>query len=57
MAAIKEGRVCVILKGKFAGSEVKITKILDNNFVEVAFKSGKTKKMNVLHLEPTPRAE
>ena len=52
MAAIEVGRECMKLKGRHAGQKVKIMKLLDKNFVEVQYASGKTKKCNMLHLEP-----
>ncbi|MCK5040456.1 MAG: 50S ribosomal protein L14e [Candidatus Aenigmarchaeota archaeon] len=47
------GRICVRLAGRFAGMKGEITKILDNNFVEVTYKLGentKVKKTNIAHI-------
>ncbi|MFH0836298.1 MAG: 50S ribosomal protein L14e [Candidatus Micrarchaeota archaeon] len=52
MAAIEVGRKAVLLKGRRAGQQVKITKVIDKNFVEVTGEKGKARKCNVLHLEP-----
>jgi ribosomal protein L14E/L6E/L27E len=53
MTAIKEGRKCIKLKGRRAGEECTITKVVDKNFVEVQYaKGGKTKRCNITHLEP-----
>ena len=52
MAAIEVGRECIKLKGRHAGQKVKIVKLVDKNFVEIQYASGKAKKCNILHLEP-----
>ena len=52
MSSIQIGRKCVKTKGRKAGQTVTITKVIDNNFVEVNDAKGKTKKCNVMHLEP-----
>lgn len=52
MSAIEPGRSCILTNGRRAGTQVKITKVLDANFVEVQLPNGKTRKCNVQHLEP-----
>ncbi|MBI4406460.1 50S ribosomal protein L14e [Candidatus Micrarchaeota archaeon] len=52
MSAIQVGRKCVKTKGRKAGKTFTISKVIDSNFVEVTDEKGKTKKCNVLHLEP-----
>lgn len=57
MPAIEVGRICVKKKGRDAGNEVVITKIIDNNFVLVkpAKGKGKERRCAIIHLEPTLR--
>ena len=50
---IKTGKICVRLAGRFTGRKGKITKLLDDNFVEVTYelsKGEKAKKTNIKHL-------
>lgn len=51
MAAIEEGRTCIMKSGRRAGEEVTITKIIDDNFVMVKDKK-KERKVSVKHIEP-----
>ncbi|RLG14210.1 MAG: 50S ribosomal protein L14e [Candidatus Nanohalarchaeota archaeon] len=47
------GKTCIRLVGRFAGRKGVITKLLDDNFVEVTYELGKgkkTKKTNIKHL-------
>ena len=48
---IQVGRNAVLTKGRRAGTKVKISKVLDKNFVEVDLPGGKARKCNVAHLE------
>jgi ribosomal protein L14E/L6E/L27E len=50
-SALKVGRKAIKLKGRTAGEEVVITKIIDRNFVMVKNAKGKEKRCNALHLE------
>lgn len=53
MAVIQVGKKFIKTKGRRAGEECEITKIIDSNFVEVKYsKGGKTKRCNITHLEP-----
>ena len=52
MAAVGEGKVCILKFGKNSGEEVTITKVLDDHFVMVKGKKGKEKRANIKHLEP-----
>lgn len=49
--AFKVGKKAVKTKGRKAGQEVTVTKVIDKNFVEVKDAKGKTKRCNVMHLE------
>ena len=55
MPAIQVGRVCIKTKGRDAGEQVVVTKVIDGNFVVVRSKARKNKerKCAILHLEPT----
>ena len=55
MVAIEVGRSAVLVKGRRSGNKVKITKVIDKNFVEVTDAKGKKRRCNVLHLEPLPK--
>lgn len=55
MAAIEEGRVCILKFGKGSGEKVTITKVLDENFVMVKGEKGKEKRANIRHLEPVSK--
>jgi len=55
MKAIEVGTKCILLKGRRAGTQVTVTKIVDKNFVEIELKKGATvkkRKCNITHLEP-----
>ncbi len=52
MAAIEEGKKCILKFGKNSGEEVTITKVLDDHLVMVKGKKGKERKANIMHLEP-----
>ncbi|MFH1750126.1 MAG: 50S ribosomal protein L14e [Candidatus Micrarchaeota archaeon] len=54
MAAIEVGRKYVKVSGRTAGSEVEVTKIIDQNFCEVKDAKGKVRRCNIGHLEPLP---
>ncbi|MBI5225068.1 50S ribosomal protein L14e [Candidatus Micrarchaeota archaeon] len=54
MAAIEVGKKYVKIAGRKAGREVKVTKIIDKNFVEIQDAKGKANRANILHLEPLP---
>ena len=51
MASIEEGRKCVITKGRRAGEEVTVSKLLDGNMVMIKGKK-KERKISIKHLEP-----
>jgi large subunit ribosomal protein L14e len=52
MALIEEGRVCIKKLGRDAGSKAVITKILDDNFVNIRSSvRPHERKCNVKHLE------
>lgn len=57
MTAIEKGRVCVKTKGRNAGKYCVITKVIDNNFVEIAgpkkLNGLKRKRCNINHIEAT----
>lgn len=57
MPAIETGRVCVKTAGKDAGKYCVITKVIDNNFVEItgpkALSGVASQKANIKHLEAT----
>ncbi|MEM4366612.1 MAG: hypothetical protein QW035_00570 [Candidatus Anstonellales archaeon] len=52
MAAIEKGTIAVITKGRRAGSEVVISKVIEGPFVLVVDSKGKERRMNIKHLEP-----
>ncbi|MBI5229140.1 50S ribosomal protein L14e [Candidatus Micrarchaeota archaeon] len=52
MPAIEVGRKCVKTKGRKGGQTVTVTKVIDQNFVEVRDEKGKVKRCNIQHLEP-----
>jgi ribosomal protein L14E/L6E/L27E len=52
MAAIKAGTVCILKKGRRAGSKVTVTKVIDDMFVEVQDEKGKVRRSSIMHLEP-----
>ncbi|NYZ74764.1 50S ribosomal protein L14e [Candidatus Micrarchaeota archaeon] len=52
MPAIEAGKKCLKTRGRQAGQEVTVVKVIDANFVEVKDAKGKVKRCNVLHLEP-----
>ncbi len=53
MAAIQVGRECIITMGREAGQKCKITKLLDENFVQVMPDGAKKeRKVSIRHLEP-----
>lgn len=52
---IREGNHCVLTAGRRAGSEVTITRIIDDNFVMVRDSKGKERKSSVKHLMPQAR--
>jgi len=51
MAAIEEGRKCILAAGRRAGEEVEITKLLEGNMVLVKGKKGE-RKVSIKQLEP-----
>ncbi len=57
MPAIETGRVCVKTAGKDAGKYCVITKVIDNNFVEItgpkALSGVARQKVNLNHIEAT----
>lgn len=55
MSMMEEGSVCVLTMGRRAGTEVTITKVLDENFVMVKDKKGRERKSSVRHLLASPR--
>jgi|SRR3989338_8758143 len=55
MAIIEPGRICVITKGSDAGKEVTIKEAIDANFVKISGEHVKERRINIKHLEPTPR--
>jgi len=55
MAAIEEGKVCILKFGKGSGEEVTITKVIDDHFVMVKDAKGKEKRSNIKHLEPVAK--
>lgn len=56
--ALEIGRVCVKVAGKEAGGICVVVKNVDKNFVEVSgpklLTGIKRRKVNVVHLDPTP---
>ncbi len=52
MTAIQVGRKCVKIAGNDAGSEVTVTKVIDDVFVEIKTAKGKAQRCNIKHLEP-----
>lgn len=54
MAAFDVGRKCIRLRGRKAGETVTVSKTIDKHFVEVTDGKGKTKRVNMAHLEPLP---
>lgn len=54
MPAIQVGAKCVKIRGRKAGENVEVLKIVDATFVEVKDAKGKVKRCNVRHLEPLP---
>jgi large subunit ribosomal protein L14e len=57
MPAIQPGRVCLKTAGRDACKKCVVTKILDDNFVQVASAGRKKeRKCNILHLEPLPES-
>ena len=52
MAAIKTGSVCILKKGRRAGTKVTVTKVIDDSFVEVKDEKGKARRASIMHLEP-----
>ena len=55
MAAIEVGRVCIKTAGRESGEKCVITKLIDENFVEVIGISVKNRRCNMNHLEPTEK--
>jgi large subunit ribosomal protein L14e len=54
MSAIKVGRVCIKTRGRDAGSKCVVTKVIDENFVEVKSDGRKKeRRCSIRHLEPT----
>lgn len=54
MSAMKVGRVCIKVAGRDAGSKCVITKVVDENFVEVKSQGRKkVRRCSIRHLEPT----
>lgn len=51
MAAIEEGRICVVTRGRRAGQRVTITKIFRQGFVQARDDKGKERKYSIQHLE------
>ena len=52
MAAIQVGRKCIKTAGNDAGTEVTVTKVIDDAFVEIKNAKGKAQRCNISHLEP-----
>jgi len=52
MPAIEVGRKVIKVKGRRAGKEFEVAKILDKNFVEIKDAKGVAKRSNIAHLEP-----
>ncbi len=50
-SVVQVGKKAVRTKGRKAGEEVTVTKIVDKNFVMVKDKKGKEKRCNITHLE------
>ncbi len=55
MAAIEVGRVCVKKAGRDAAEKCVITKVIDENFVEIVSQTRRKnpRKCAIRHLEPT----
>lgn len=51
---LEVGRVCVKVKGKDAGKHCVVVEKPEKNMVLVDGKRIERKKVNILHLEPTP---
>jgi ribosomal protein L14E/L6E/L27E len=52
---MEPGRICIISRGSDAGKEVVVNEASDNNFVIVSGEKVKQRRINIKHLEPTPR--
>jgi ribosomal protein L14E/L6E/L27E len=52
---IEPGRICIVKVGSDAGKEVVVNEIIDKNFVMIAGERVKQRRINLKHLEPTPR--
>lgn len=52
MSFIHEGSHCILTKGRRAGKEVTITKVVGDSFVVVRDEKGKERKCSVMHLAP-----
>jgi len=52
---MEPGRICIVLKGSDAGREVVVNEVIDNRFVTISGEKVKQRKINIKHLEPTPR--
>lgn len=55
MVAIEKGVIALITKGRRAGSEVVVSKVMDGPFVLVVDSKGRERRMNIRHLEPIGR--
>jgi len=51
VSVVQVGRKAIKTKGRKAGEEVVVTKVIDKNFVMVKDKKGREKRCNILHLE------
>ena len=54
MAAIEEGRVCILTAGRRSGEKVVISRI-EKGYALVKDKRGKERRVSVKHLEPTEK--
>ena len=55
MAAIEKGRVCLMTRGRRAGEEVVVEKVVTDNFALVKTKNGKERKASIRQLIPTDK--
>ena len=55
MAAIEKGRICLMTRGRRAGEEVVVEKVVTDNFALVKTKSGKERKASIRQLVPTDK--
>lgn len=55
MGFMEEGAVCVLMKGRRAGTKVTVSKVVGDNFAVVKDDKGKERKCAVTHLMPAAK--